>query len=324
MPINMTCPSCGKLLSAPEAATGKRAKCPTCGQIMIVPAPTLQAEPLGEVAGPSQGWNGATPPSPGNWLGDLGAASSAVASAPAGVASESRRPCPECGEMIMAAAAKCRFCGAILDPRLRGAGYRALQIGYGSPAERVRRIRAPFTTWWSSLALAVVIIVASVAIGVVQQTPELAIAGVVMAAIAAITGTIAYLVLLYRLWAVVQDGRAQTTPGCAVGFLFIPCFNIYWQFVAYWGLSKELNRISRQYCFGAPEVNEGLALAACILHCCACIPYLGALAAIPAFIIWIVVLKGMCHTAAAIVGTSFNPKPSPTANPQPVGFSDAY
>ena len=43
MPINMSCPSCGKTLSAPDSAAGKRAKCPSCGQIMIVPGAAQQA-----------------------------------------------------------------------------------------------------------------------------------------------------------------------------------------------------------------------------------------------------------------------------------------
>jgi hypothetical protein len=30
-----------------------------------------------------------------------------------------RRPCPECGELIVADAAKCRFCGAVFDPGLK-------------------------------------------------------------------------------------------------------------------------------------------------------------------------------------------------------------
>jgi hypothetical protein len=30
-----------------------------------------------------------------------------------------RRPCPMCGEMIAAKAAKCRFCGEVFDPQLR-------------------------------------------------------------------------------------------------------------------------------------------------------------------------------------------------------------
>jgi len=46
-----------------------------------------------------------------------GARSSATLSAPGG--EEGRRPCPACGEMIIAGAAKCRFCGEIFDARLR-------------------------------------------------------------------------------------------------------------------------------------------------------------------------------------------------------------
>jgi hypothetical protein len=39
---------------------------------------------------------------------------------PAGAGPEpGRRPCPECGEMIVAGAAKCRFCNAIFDPSLK-------------------------------------------------------------------------------------------------------------------------------------------------------------------------------------------------------------
>jgi hypothetical protein len=33
---------------------------------------------------------------------------------------EPRRPCPMCGEEIRENAAKCRFCGEVLDPKLRG------------------------------------------------------------------------------------------------------------------------------------------------------------------------------------------------------------
>ena len=43
----MSCPSCGKALSAPENAVGKKAKCPACGQIMIVPEAVQDAEEIG-------------------------------------------------------------------------------------------------------------------------------------------------------------------------------------------------------------------------------------------------------------------------------------
>jgi hypothetical protein len=53
-----------------------------------------------------------------NWLDEVqGTAATPTAS---GTGGEARRPCPECGEMIVAGAAKCRFCDAVFDPRLRG------------------------------------------------------------------------------------------------------------------------------------------------------------------------------------------------------------
>ncbi len=38
---------------------------------------------------------------------------------PAAAAPDSRRPCPMCGEMIVAGAAKCRYCGEVFDPTLK-------------------------------------------------------------------------------------------------------------------------------------------------------------------------------------------------------------
>ena len=52
--------------------------------------------------------------------------------------------------------------------------------------------------------------------------------------------------LHYRLWKLLPKGIAQTTPGKAVGFLFIPFFNFYWISVSYLGLSKGMNEMLRQ------------------------------------------------------------------------------
>jgi len=46
--------------------------------------------------------------------------------------------------------------------------------------------------------------------------------------------------LLYRIWALIPPKEAATTPGKAVGFQFIPFFNIYWNFIAYGELGKYL------------------------------------------------------------------------------------
>ena len=54
-------------------------------------------------------------------------------------------------------------------------------------------------------------------------------------------GAIFMVVLWCKSWAAIQDGHARTTPGKAIGFLFIPLFDFYWVFQAVWGLSKDFN-----------------------------------------------------------------------------------
>lgn len=73
-------------------------------------------------------------------------------------------------------------------------------------------------------------------------------------------------ILLYRYWVVIAEYGARTTPGKAVGFLFIPLFNLYWMFVAYHGLAKDIdsyldkNRSSR-----APRPTTGFILVTMIV-----------------------------------------------------------
>ena len=67
-------------------------------------------------------------------------------------------------------------------------------------------------------------------------------------------------ILLYRFWCVIQDGEARTTPGKAVGFCFIPFFNLYWIYVAIVGLAKDMNAYRTQWNIEGPRVSEGLAL----------------------------------------------------------------
>jgi TRAP-type C4-dicarboxylate transport system permease small subunit len=56
-----------------------------------------------------------------------------------------------------------------------------------------------------------------------------------------IAGGILLFVFVYKLWKMIQDGYASTTPGKAIGFLFIPFFNYYWIFRAVFGLSTDMN-----------------------------------------------------------------------------------
>lgn len=46
----------------------------------------------------------------------------------------------------------------------------------------------------------------------------------------------------YACWKLIPARSARTTPGKAVGFMFIPGFNFYWCFISVFGLVKEINK----------------------------------------------------------------------------------
>ena len=81
-----------------------------------------------------------------------------------------------------------------------------------------------------------------------------------------LAAAIMQLVLLARLWGVMRDApsEARTTPGKAVGFLFIPIFgSLYWIFQAYPGLASDMKDYGRRR--GIPVSDEsGMGICAAI------------------------------------------------------------
>ncbi len=79
-------------------------------------------------------------------------------------------------------------------------------------------------------------------------------------------GTVLMYIVLFKMWAALQPwGLARTSPGKAVGFCFIPFWNFYWVFQAYWGWTKDYNRTISRHRVSARPVPEGLALTCCVL-----------------------------------------------------------
>jgi len=56
----------------------------------------------------------------------------------------------------------------------------------------------------------------------------------------------------YRAWRSIQDGHARTTPGKAIGFMFIPLFNLWWVFVLLGGFSKDYNTYCQRHAVDDP------------------------------------------------------------------------
>jgi hypothetical protein len=114
-------------------------------------------------------------------------------------------------------------------------------------------------------------------IGIVaaSEDPGAGLAFMCFGCLPMIYGAVVVCVLIYKLWAAIQDGRPRTTPGKAVGFLFIPFYNFYWGFQAYWGWTQDFNRYVGERNIPAPRMPEGLALTICILILATMIPFVG-------------------------------------------------
>lgn len=101
MSISVKCSDCGKGLKAPDTLAGQKARCPDCGAVVDVP------NALDEMNA-----SGGTPEAIVDELADDDA------DVPVDDVG-SRLSCPMCGELIAAAAIKCRFCGETLNSKIR-------------------------------------------------------------------------------------------------------------------------------------------------------------------------------------------------------------
>ena len=77
--------------------------------------------------------------------------------------------------------------------------------------------------------------------------------------------TVVWLILIHKMWAAIQDGHARTTPGKAVGLLFVPIFNFYWVFRAFWGFARDYNRYIDRHSLNVRKLPAWLFLVFTIL-----------------------------------------------------------
>jgi hypothetical protein len=112
-----------------------------------------------------------------------------------------------------------------------------------------------------------------------------------------IGNAVAGAMVLYRAWAAIQGlPGVSAPPGRAVGFCFIPFFNIYWVFIAFGKWAKDYNAFVRSAGFpGAPLANEGLFTTFCILVVAGVVPLVNWLVMIPEMIAGLVCLHTICR-----------------------------
>lgn len=91
---------------------------------------------------------------------------------------------------------------------------------------------------------------------------------VIAALVMLVWSVVLSMIYVYRAWLMLQAFGASTTPGVAVGFQFIPLFNLYWAFRAYWNWSRDYNSAIRSdpRLQNAPRATEGVFLTYCICN----------------------------------------------------------
>ena len=146
----------------------------------------------------------------------------------------------------------------------------------------IEKINSLFKNWWVHLAWGIPCCFIIVGIGGV------------------IASTVFGTMLFYKLWTLIPPDRAETTPGKAVGFSFIPFFSYYWNFIAIYGLAKSLNR-EMDPTRHSSKVNEGLCLTLCILICCGAIPYVNLLLIIPNAVISVILMIQFKNAGIAVI-----------------------
>lgn len=175
--------------------------------------------------------------------------------------------------------------------------------------------KALFVWGWAGCIVAAMLLVGIgfvAAMGSTSQSgAESALGIILLAYVPMLAAAVIFLIMIYKMWAAIQDGQARTTPGKAVGFLFIPFFNIYWAFQAIWGWAQDYNKYIARHGRNLPPVPEGLFLTYIILCFTAIIPFIGMLLVLVNIVIGVMMASKICDAvnglqapqAAAAAGT---------------------
>jgi len=111
--------------------------------------------------------------------------------------------------------------------------------------------------------------------------------GSIVPILAYLPAIIATTIVHYRCWKAIPADIARTTPGVAVGLLFVPFFNFYWYFVSYAGLAEDCAKA-----LGSKGSSRGLGITLGILSITcwtfvAAIPLMTIPLGIAHFVVWL-------------------------------------
>jgi len=294
MPVTVQCPRCTKNLNVPDASLGQLGRCPSCDHVFLLADDSIEPTPIAPtqfMAVPST--IGPVPP-PNDFGGDDPNEFAISQSGGRAVHTQPRTFNLLFNWLLIVTLAQFLAGAAIfvvaLDATPRpsvqafGPSGQVISGGYLDVGGKTIYFRDLSDAEAAALLAAACLLI-----------------------LATIAQTVLFFVLLYKCWALIQDGYPQTTPGKAVGFWFIPLFNLYWIFVAVRGLAEDLNRFASRRNLPIRKASVGLATFYCVVKLCSMFPlrfgpmssFIGYLA-IPALLLELIVMYQIKNAAADV------------------------
>jgi hypothetical protein len=161
----------------------------------------------------------------------------------AGAEGPSRQPCPECGEMIVVGAAKCRFCNAVFDPELKR--LQAARPGRGN--EDLKQI----ANYQRGVILCIVIQILGYMINMFAARTNPPLTGIVgMVVLGAIIAGVVFAILLgTRVY--------STAAGVVMGLLaIVPCLGLVFLLIINQAATKRLTENGIQVGFFGADMSQ--------------------------------------------------------------------
>ena len=118
-----------------------------------------------------------------------------------------------------------------------------------------------------------------------------------------ICGVVVGCIFVHRMWASIQDGHARTSPGKAVGYLFIPIYDLYWIFQVFRGFSKDFNRLIARHSLAIKPLPVTLFTVFPVLFLLRAIPVVGLIILCTAYFVFLVLVSKTCDAINAVPET---------------------
>ncbi len=115
-----------------------------------------------------------------------------------------------------------------------------------------------------------------------------------------VTHFIYTLAILYKMWGSIQDGHARATPGEAIGYLFVPFYNLYWIFQVWRGFPADYNAYVTRHELPFIYLNPTAYSFYPVLILLSAIPYLGILFAVISSFVFMKIVSLTCDAVNAL------------------------